>query len=89
MTADDADFSLAHWTVAGLLTRWPQAARVFVRHRLACVGCAIAPLESVAEVAAIYHVPGARFINKLQRVIEASGDRPPGRGGGRRRRGRP
>ena len=53
--------SLAHKTVADLLARWPQVARVFVRHRMACVGCAIAPFESVAEVAAIYHVPVERL----------------------------
>jgi len=69
--------SLAHRTVADLLARWPRVARVFVRHRMACIGCAIAPFESVAEVAAIYHVPVERFIEELQRVTEASGDRPP------------
>lgn len=82
--------SLARRTVADLLARWPQVARVFVRHRMACVGCAIAPFESVAEVAVIYHVPVERFIGELRRVIEASGDRPPRHGyHGSRRGGRP
>jgi hybrid cluster-associated redox disulfide protein len=82
--------SLAERTVAELLARWPQLARVFVRHRMACVGCAIAPFESVAEVAAIYHLPVERFTDELQRVIAASGNRRSrqsrrgGRRGGRR-----
>lgn len=80
---------LAYRTVADLLARWPQVARVFVRHRLACVGTGVAPFESVAEVAVIDLVPVKRSIGELRRVNEASDDRP-ARAGHRRgsRRGR-
>jgi len=35
-------------TAAALLSRWPQTIPVFLRRRMACVGCALARLESLA-----------------------------------------
>ncbi|HZW29989.1 MAG TPA: DUF1858 domain-containing protein [Isosphaeraceae bacterium] len=40
--------------VDDLLTAFPVAARVFVRHRMACVGCEVARFESLAEACRIY-----------------------------------
>ena len=40
--------------VAARLAREPRAARVLLRHGLHCVGCAIAPFETIAEICAIY-----------------------------------
>lgn len=56
-------------TVAQLLTRWPQTIAVFTRHHMACVGCPIAAFETVAEVAAIYHLDLPCFVAELQQAI--------------------
>jgi hypothetical protein len=39
---------------------------------MACIGCAIAPFETLAEVAAIYHLDLACFMIELQQAINSS-----------------
>lgn len=57
-------------TVAEVLARWPQAIRVFFRHRMACVGCTMAPFDTIADVAAIYRLPLHCFLSELQQAIQ-------------------
>ena len=57
----------ARLTVAEVLRRWPETAMVFVRRRMACVGCPMARFESVADVAAIYGIPTADLVTALRR----------------------
>jgi hybrid cluster-associated redox disulfide protein len=60
----------ADLTVAEVLARWPQTISVFMGHRMACVGCAIAPFETLAEVAAIYDLELSHFLNELEQTID-------------------
>jgi hybrid cluster-associated redox disulfide protein len=60
----------AHLIVADVLARWPQTIPVFMRHRMACVGCSIAPFETLAEVAAIYELDLNCFLNELKQTID-------------------
>lgn len=60
--------------VEDLIARFPSAAVVFVRRRMACVGCDIARFESIAEVCATYHQPVDPFLAEL-RVAAALGSR--------------
>jgi hybrid cluster-associated redox disulfide protein len=60
----------ADLTVAEVLTRWPQTISVFVHHRMACVGCAIAPFETLAEVAEIYNLQLNWFLGELAQTID-------------------
>jgi hybrid cluster-associated redox disulfide protein len=57
-------------TVAEVLTRWPQAIPVFLRHRMACIGCAITPFETLAEVATIYKLDLDCFLRELEQIID-------------------
>jgi hybrid cluster-associated redox disulfide protein len=57
--------------VAEVMTRWPQTIPVFIRHRLACVGCAIAPFETLAEVAAIYSLDLDHLLDELEQAINS------------------
>ena len=50
------DMSCADETVAALLAREPRAARILLSRGMHCVGCAIAPFETIAEICAIYGV---------------------------------
>ncbi|MEP6918743.1 MAG: DUF1858 domain-containing protein [Acidobacteriota bacterium] len=65
----------AHETVSALLARDPQAARVLLNHRMHCVGCAIAPFETLAEVCLVYGVPLEQLLEELRHgsSIEPSG----------------
>lgn len=44
----------AHWTVAETFVRCPETAPVFNRFGMACVGCVMAPFETLAEAADAY-----------------------------------
>jgi hybrid cluster-associated redox disulfide protein len=72
--------------VADVLSRWPQTAPVFLRRRLACVGCSLARFEQVADVAAIYDLDLAAFLQELQQAIESR--EPRTKAGAARGRGR-
>jgi hybrid cluster-associated redox disulfide protein len=65
----------ASMTVAEVLDHWPQTIPVFIRYRMACVGCAMAPYETLAEVASIYHLDMDGFLRELGQSIEAKADR--------------
>ncbi len=64
------DVSLAELTVAELLQRWPQAIPVFLRRHMACVGCTMAPFETLADVTAVYGMHLPHFLNELQQVSQ-------------------
>jgi hybrid cluster-associated redox disulfide protein len=56
--------------VAEVLERWPQTIPVFFGYRMACVGCPIAPFETLAEVAAVYGLDLGRLLIELEQVLE-------------------
>jgi len=60
----------AELTVASVLARWPQTIPIFLRHRMACVGCPIAPFETLTDVTAIYGLDLSRFLEELELLIE-------------------
>ncbi len=63
----------ASLTVAETLSHWPQAAQVFFRHRMACIGCAMSPFDTLADVAAAYNLDLNRFLGELRQIISAPG----------------
>jgi hybrid cluster-associated redox disulfide protein len=56
-------------TVAELLTCWPQTIPVFLRHRMACVGCSLARFESLAAATSAYGLPLDGFLIELRTSI--------------------
>ena len=55
-------------TVAELLAREPRAVGILFGHGMHCVGCAIAPFETLAVVCAIYKVPLRQLLADLRRA---------------------
>jgi hybrid cluster-associated redox disulfide protein len=66
---------LADLKVAEVLECWPETIPVFFRYRMACVGCPIAPFETLAEVVAIYRVDLTQFLNELELVVQPTRER--------------
>jgi hybrid cluster-associated redox disulfide protein len=60
------DVALPDETIAALLIREPRAGRILLSYGMHCVGCAIAPFETLAEVCAIYGVPVSRLLEDLR-----------------------
>lgn len=65
--ADDANE-----TIASLLARNRRAGRILLNHGMQCVGCVIAPFETLAEVCVVYDVPLDRILEELR--VESGGE---------------
>jgi hybrid cluster-associated redox disulfide protein len=58
-------------SVDDVMRRWPATISVFVRYRMACVGCAIGPFHTIEEVSAEYGLVASTFIGELQEAAAA------------------
>lgn len=57
-------------TVQELFDRWPRTMNVFVRLRFACIGCAIAPFDTLEDVAKNYGLTQEDLLAQLAAEIE-------------------
>lgn len=60
---------LAQQTIEQLLTTWPETAVVFKQHSMACIGCDVSHLYTVAEAAGVYRLPLEEFLSELESAI--------------------
>lgn len=51
-----ADKPSSEMTVAQVLEQWPETVPVFQQLKTDCVGCAMAPFDSIQDVAMIYKI---------------------------------
>ncbi len=58
--------------VADVLAQWPQTIPVFHKYQTACVGCDIAPFDTLADVARIYELDLEQFLHDLKEAIGIS-----------------
>lgn len=56
--------------VADLLEAYPQAMPLFIKHRMACVGCSMSSFETLADAARIYKVDFDEFMRELSQTIQ-------------------
>ena len=56
-------------TIADLLSRHPTAIRVFIDHRMACIGCAIAAYHTIEEACAEYNLEINSIIHEMTEVL--------------------
>lgn len=62
---DDRDLPLSR-----IFQRWPETARVFLRHRTGCFGCPIAPFHTVIDTCLEYDLDEAAFREELRKLVE-------------------
>ncbi len=60
--------------VHDLMTAWPRTIPVFLRHRMLCVGCLVAPFHTVVDSCVEHRVDEAQFRAELR---AAAADPPP------------
>jgi len=65
-------------SVASFLRERPTGSRVFLEHRMACVGCSLSEFDTLADAAREYRLPLAGFLDELARATGAN-DAPGGR----------
>lgn len=62
-------------TVAEVLERWPQTVSAFQRLKTACVGCTMAPFDTLRDVARIYNYDLDEVMGTMREAIaEAPGE---------------
>jgi hybrid cluster-associated redox disulfide protein len=61
--------TLADMMIHEVTTRWPATIAVFNKHRMACVGCTVAPFYTVADAAGIYNLSVPLFVAELKAAI--------------------
>lgn len=52
--------------VEEIMGRWPATARVFIRRKMACVGCIMAPFQTLAAAARAYGIPELELLADMQ-----------------------
>ena len=61
-------------TVAEVLEKWPETVTVFQEFKTACVGCVMAPFDTMADVARIYKMELSVLLEALHAVVLATAD---------------
>ena len=61
-------------TVDRLFAKWPQTTAVFLRRRFACIGCLMAPFDTLEDVARNYQVDLVELLAELSAAIEGKND---------------
>jgi hybrid cluster-associated redox disulfide protein len=62
--------------VEEIMGRWPATARVFIRHKMACVGCIMAPFQTLAAAARAYHIAEGALLAEMQAVADGDPQMP-------------
>lgn len=60
-------------TVAEILESWPETVSVFQDFKTACVGCVMAPFDTMIDVARIYELELSEIMEALYRVVKTAG----------------
>jgi hybrid cluster-associated redox disulfide protein len=69
------NFSLnLQMSVADLLNGWPQAIPVFLKHRMACVGCSMSSFETLGDAAKIYGIAPERLLSEIEQAVDVQLD---------------
>jgi len=53
-----------------LLNDWPETARVFLKHRMLCVGCTISPFHTVFDACQEYELDEDEFRAELRQAVK-------------------
>lgn len=59
-------------TIAEVLEKSPKAAEVFFSHGMACLGCAVAKGETLAEAAEVHGIDIEDLLKELNKVAQES-----------------
>lgn len=58
--------------VAELLEKHPEAAPVFLKYRMNCLGCEMSPFETLGDALRIYHLPMQPFLQELNAALASA-----------------
>jgi hybrid cluster-associated redox disulfide protein len=59
-------------TVTEVLEKWPNTVTVFQDYKTACVGCSMAPFDTMVDVAREYNLELAEILAALEKAVANS-----------------
>lgn len=62
----ESDMPELEQTVEEIMGRWPATARVFIRRKMACIGCIMAPFQTLAAAARSYQIPERELLGEIR-----------------------
>ncbi len=60
--------------VEEIMGRWPATARVFIQRKMACVGCIMAPFQTLAAAARAYGIPERELLADMQAAAQGDAE---------------
>ena len=60
-----------HMTISEILDNWPEFIPVFLKHKMACVGCSMADFMTLEDALDIYKINEETFIEELNLTIQS------------------
>ena len=64
----------SNMTVADVLEFWPETVPVFQKLKTDCVGCPMAPFDTLSDVSKIYEIDLAQFMEAINKSIRQTRD---------------
>jgi hybrid cluster-associated redox disulfide protein len=62
-----------HWLVDDVMSRWPATIRVFLDHKMGCVGCPIGSFHAVDDACREHGIAPDEFLSALRAAaVEAA-----------------
>lgn len=59
--------------VKEILDQWPETIKLFLKYRMACVGCSMSAFDTLAEALEIYNLPENTVLISLNREARLLG----------------
>jgi hybrid cluster-associated redox disulfide protein len=66
----DQDSIFPHLTISAILERWPEVIPIFIKHKMACVGCSLADFMTLEDALEIYQLEKEPFIEQIKEAIQ-------------------
>jgi hybrid cluster-associated redox disulfide protein len=73
-----ADVPRLDQPVEEIMGRWPATARVFMHRKMACVGCIMAPFQTLAAAARAYHIAEGELLSEIRNAASGEATAPQG-----------
>jgi hybrid cluster-associated redox disulfide protein len=55
-------------TIEEILARWPAAAYILLRRKMACLGCSMARFDTLRDAARSYGIPEAELLDEVAQL---------------------
>ena len=57
-------------TISDILERWPEVIPIFIKNKMACVGCSLSDFMTLEDALEIYHLEKEPFIEQIKQAIQ-------------------